>query len=404
MYFKANRLLPPQDHITFEEGLEKEKIIFENNKKRRLGRMYRIYMATALAVIGMLLILLGAGIAYLTQDTPANNGDKAPSIDTNDTDNDRYLDNGKDTESGGTSTEKNEYPEDTQVSSTPNLITLEELYSFDYNKVPKGQTAIVPMDLSLSSYGADYIENRTGLTPDTKALLNADIGDFYHDSSLELLSASYKPQVLIVHTHGTEAYCEDGAVSYLDDGSDFARSSDISENVVSVGKTIAECLNEYGIPTVHCEIMHDSVSYKDSYARAKDTIEEYLAQYPSIKLVIDVHRDSVVKSTGEIVRPVALVNGEAAAQVMCVVGSNWGGEDNPNWEGNLALSLQLRARLNSQYENICRPTHLRSATYNQEIAPFSLLLEIGAGGNSIEEATRSAKIVAQALSTIIPEL
>ena len=88
--------------------------------------------------------------------------------------------------------------------------------------------------------------------------------------------------------------------------------------------------------------MHDQNQYKDSYARAEETIKQYLAKYPSIRLVIDLHRDSVVKSTGELVRPVTLIDGGAAAQVMCVVGSNWGGEKNPNWEGNLALARKMQ--------------------------------------------------------------
>ena len=254
------------------------------------------------------------------------------------------------------------------------------------------------MDLSLSEYGAAYIYNSTGLTPNTDKLLSA---------SLSLPSPkpnSSAPLVLIVHTHGTESYSEDGAISYLDDGSELARSENVEKNVVAVGKVLADTLIANGIPTVQCTIMHDKLQYKDSYVRSEETIKEYLEKYPSIKLVIDLHRDSVVKSTGELVRPVALADSEPTAQVMCVVGSSWGEESCPNWENNLALALKLRNALNSKYDNLCRPPYLRPSTYNQELAPYSLLLEIGASGNSLEEAKRAVRLVGKELSALLNAL
>ena len=135
------------------------------------------------------------------------------------------------------------------------------------------------------------------------------------------LSNNEGPVVLILHTHGTEAYSEKGAISYLESG-ELARSNDTSKNVVAVGEAMAQYLNKNGVPTVHCSVMHDQVQYKDSYNRAEETIKQYLEMYPTIKLVIDLHRDSIVKSSGELVRPVTLVGDTPAAQVMCVVGSD----------------------------------------------------------------------------------
>ncbi|MBQ9085826.1 MAG: stage II sporulation protein P [Clostridia bacterium] len=292
-------------------------------------------------------------------------------------------------------------PNDTDESGNNMPLTLETLYQFDYLSVPSGEIPIIPMDLSLSAYGNQYIYNSTGLVPDLQALLTNPLTA---QEGAEYMSVTSAPKVLILHTHGTEAYSVDGAVSYREDGGELARSTDPAESVVSVGAVISDELNHLGIPSIHCTIMHDQEQYRNSYARAKETIEKYLERYPTIQLVIDVHRDSIVKSTGELVRPVTLLNGEAAAQVMCVVGSNWGGEENPNWEKNLALALKLRERLNTQCENICRPAYLRSSTYNQELSPYSLLLEMGASGNSLEEAQRSAYLIAEALADLWSEL
>ena len=272
------------------------------------------------------------------------------------------------------------------------------IYDFDYSKVPDGESAIIPMDLSLTSYGNGYIYNSTGYSPNAEALLASKLS--FSDDVI-YLSGNTEPLVLILHTHATESYLEDGAISYKDTGGELARSENISENVVSVGEVMAKILNENGIPTLHCTLLHDKPQYKDSYARAEATIKEYLARYPSIKLVIDLHRDAVIKSTGEIVRPVTSVDGDAVAQVMCVVGSDWGGQACDGWQDNLALALQLRERLNSKYTSLCRPTYLRTSTYNQELAPYSLLLEIGACGNSLAEAKRAAELVANELVFII---
>ena len=254
------------------------------------------------------------------------------------------------------------------------------------------------MDLSLSEYGNFYIQNNTGLTPDTSALMNMNIA---RNPTVEYLSSGKSPKVLIIHTHGTEAYSDNGALSYRDDGSEIARSTDRNKNVVSVGAVLANELDKLGIKSIHCEIMHDSEGYGSAYDRAKETIEKYMEQYPTIELVIDVHRDAVIKSDGSLVRPVTVVDGKAAAQVMCVVGSSWGGENNPNWERNLALAIQIRKNLNDKYENLCRPPYLKSSTYNQELAYSSLLLEIGACGNSLEEAHVSARLIAKAISEIL---
>ncbi len=288
---------------------------------------------------------------------------------------------------------------ETQATS-PEYGSSDELYSFDYSLVPPGHTAIVPKDMSLVSYGETYIYNDTKYAPKISALLNSKeaIPAFnFINTSVYPVGV---PVVLIIHTHGTEAYSEEGSISYSGDG-EFARSDDITKNVVAVGAVMAGVLNDNGIKTLHCTVMHDLESYKDSYSRSAATIREYLAKYPSIQYVIDIHRDSITTSSGAIIRPVTLIDGHAVAQVMCVVGSDYGGADYPGWQNNLAFALKLRSVLNTRYENISRPVYLRSSAYNQQYAPMSMLLEVGASGNSLSEAKEAARLAALALADII---
>ncbi len=336
----------------------------------------------------------GDFLCFSVSDDTGNRGDNGVG---NNTDNGVYLPAIKD---DTLHTDPSSPSDDTENNKIPHS-SKEDIYFFDRNLVPKGETAIIPMDLSLTSYGAEYINNSTGYSPDTAKLLAADLKD---NINIEYLASSGAPVVLIVHTHATEGYSADGAISYLESGGEYARTDDIKNNVVAVGKVLADELNKAGISTIHSTVLHDSVQYKDSYARSEETIRQYLEKYPSIRLVIDLHRDAIVRSNGDLVRPVALSNGEAAAQVMCVVGSDWGGQKCANWEGNLSLALKLRERLNATTQGICRPPYLKSSTYNQELSPYSLLLEMGASGNSLEEAKRSAKLVANALWDLIKEI
>ena len=390
-------------------GAEKIEYFFYDGRKSRkkiYKRWYTVYLATTMFLIASVILLMTFGVREngkgIGEDFFGGIADKVvgwfadisfPFEERNTTE--TGIDSNK-TNVG------NEAVDDLGEESEKDVAVgeiMKGLYDFDYSAVPEGHTPIVPMDLSLSKYGNTYINNSTGYSPDTAALLAQKLGNGYTQ-----LSSAQGPLVLIVHTHGTEAYSEEGAISYPSDTQNYARTSDTRKNVVAVGKALAQALTEKGIPTAHCTVLHDSVQYKDSYARAEETIKKYLSEYPTIKLVIDVHRDSIVKSNGEMVRPVSEVSGKAAAQVMCVVGSDWEGDGCPSWQNNLSLALKLRQYMNTQYGNVCRPPFLKGHTYNQEIAPYSLLLEIGSEGNSLEEAIFSARLVGEALSNLVSEI
>ncbi len=293
-------------------------------------------------------------------------------------------------------------PIDTDTpSENKKPITFDEFYSFDYSLVPENANAILPMDLSMASSGVTYINNYTGLVFDAAALLAKK----FDNNNYEMLSTvdTDAPKVLIIHTHATEAYSEDGAIFYEKED-EIGRSSDNGENVVSLGKLMSDILNEKGISTLHCSINHDSVQYKDSFLRSRKTILEYLKKYPSIEFVIDLHRDSIMKPNGDLIRPVTLVDSEAVAQVRCIVGSEWGGYECPAWQDNLSLALKLREKLNANYMNLCRPTELREYTYNQELSKYSMMIEIGSSGNSLVEAKRAVELVADAIVSIVAQI
>ena len=194
------------------------------------------------------------------------------------------------------------------------------------------------------------------------------------------------PTVLILHTHATEGYA----------GTDGYRSQNPGENMISIGRQIATVLEAGGIGVLHDTTLHDDPNYNTSYSSARATIQQYLAQYPSIRLVLDIHRDASDDAEQQMVTS-ATAGGQHCAQLMMVVGTDAGGNRHPNWQENLALALKLSALLEQENPGICRPINLRSERFNMDLTHGSLLVEVGAAGNTREEALIAANALAQAV-------
>lgn len=197
------------------------------------------------------------------------------------------------------------------------------------------------------------------------------------------------PLVLIVHTHATEAYTPADGDDYLAQGA--YRTTDTAYNVVRVGQALTDRLNELGISTLHDTTLYDTDGYYDAYDRAADGIGVYLARYPSIQMVIDVHRDAIEDEAGNQLALRTTVNGESAARLLLVMGSDIAGLYHPTWRENLAFAVKLQALCEQDEPGIFRELSLRSQRYNQYLTPHSVLLEVGAAGNTLREAIRSAE-------------
>lgn len=201
------------------------------------------------------------------------------------------------------------------------------------------------------------------------------------------------PTVLIFHTHTTE--------SYTKAGEDYAETSryrtlDSQYNMLSIGETVANLLQQAGIGVIHDRTVHDHPSYNGSYAHARQTVQEILTENPSIRLVLDLHRDAT-EIPGEQLRTEALVAGESSAQLMFVVGTDVSYPSHANWEENLSLALKLQTLLSRAHPGLMRPLNLRSQRFNQDLSPGALLVEVGAAGNTHGEALTAARALAEAV-------
>ena len=246
-----------------------------------------------------------------------------------------------------------------------------------------------------TSYKNVYLKNNTELDINLKDFVNGKLGFDIQKNS--------EPQVLILHTHATESYLRHNENYYTD--TDLARTTDNAYNMVALGKIISDRLNEAGIVTLHDTTQHDYPSYSESYSRAAKTICRYTEKYPSIKIVIDLHRDAIAANDTDKVKVTTEINGKKAAQIMLVMGSQSGSVKNfPNWKENLKLATKLQQTIEVMYPSLARSIHFMPKNYNESLTNGSMLIEIGTDGNTLDEAKYSAELLSNALINLLNTL
>lgn len=214
-----------------------------------------------------------------------------------------------------------------------------------------------------------------------------------------ILEDTPEPQVLIYHTHATESYCpyDDG---YYDTRYNW-RSTDNNNNMVAVGAVMAQALRENGIEVVQDTQQHDYPSYDGSYANSYRSIKDHLAAYPTIKVVLDIHRDAIEREAGLIIKPAIEHGGERYAQLMLVSNCDDGSGLLPHWQENLRFAAAFSRELEQAVPNITRPILFSYRKYNQQLSNGALLLEFGTHANTLEEAQRTARVAGQALANAL---
>lgn len=204
-----------------------------------------------------------------------------------------------------------------------------------------------------------------------------------------------EPAVLILHTHGCEAYTQVSGQNYAASGS--YRTRDTAHNMVAIGDLLAQKLEAAGIRVIHDRTLHDDPSYNAAYSSARSAVEDYLVRYPSIQLVLDLHRDAATYSDGSQYATSVTVDGKKIAQLMLVMGTDTTGLHYPNWQENLSVALKVLAQLERTAPGITRTTTLRTSRYNQDLHSAMLLVEVGSAGNTLDQAKAAAEILAEAI-------
>jgi len=197
------------------------------------------------------------------------------------------------------------------------------------------------------------------------------------------------PQILVYHTHSQETFAD-------------SIPGDENTSIVGAGAYLAGLLKEkYGFEVLHHTGEYDVETRDYAYSYSLPNIEALLAEYPSIEVIIDLHRDAVADGT----KLVSEQNGKQAAQVMFFNGLSYTKKqgdiaylENPYIDDNLAFSFQMQVLCNEYYPGLTRRIYLKGYRYNMHLKPKTLLIELGAQTNTCEEARNTLDIIAHALS------
>lgn len=267
-----------------------------------------------------------------------------------------------------------------------NLIDRKEVYKAELlEEIP--ETKVEEKTIEYSNTGTNINWNNVMINNHT----SKEVDLFSMMENYTPVKKKKSPQILIVHTHGTEGYVECLT----------SRTENKEQNVVKVGSVLAENLKKYGFNVLHDPKMHDLPSYNGSYKNTLKTLEWYMENYDGIDLVIDVHRDAVDRSDGSKVSVVSEQKGRKAAQIMFVVGTDECGLTHNNWQENLKLYAGIYSKGNEMYPGLFRPIDLRIERFNQHITKGSVIAEFGCNGNSLNEAIYSAELLAEVINEYI---
>ncbi len=202
--------------------------------------------------------------------------------------------------------------------------------------------------------------------------------------------------ILIFQTHTCESYTPTELNSYVASGN--YRTIDLEKSVAQVGEELRIQLNEYGYSVYHDQTYHDYPSYTGSYTNSLQTVESILTTVSS-DIIFDIHRDAIGSITDY--APTVRIGNEEAAQLMFVIGTNSGGLWHPNWETNLAFAVKIQEKANEMYPGLFKPILLTESRYNQHTGKYASIIEVGATGNTLEQAEVSMKYLAKVIDEVL---
>lgn len=204
-----------------------------------------------------------------------------------------------------------------------------------------------------------------------------------------------------MHSHTTESF--EPYVREYGDAEFNYRTTDPALSVVMVGDQIEAQLKKAGIGVIHDGTIHDYPRYTGSYDRSRVVVKRILEENPTIKVVLDIHRDAIV-SNGNLLQPVIDVDGQDTAQVMIISGCDNGSLNMPNYMKNFRFASCLQQQIESDTPGLTRPVLFDYRKYNQDLTTGSLLIEVGSHGNTLAQVKRAGSVLGASIARALLDL
>ena len=244
----------------------------------------------------------------------------------------------------------------------------------------------------------DFLMSKLYIVPERAKVLESElVASEMLAKDMTLQGDNSKPQILIYHTHSQEGFVD-------------SVQGDDSTTIVAVGTYLAEILSDvYGYNVIHCtehfDIKGGSLDRSKSYTYAEYTVEQILEDNPSIEVVLDIHRDGLSEDADKLVTN---INGKDTAKIMFFNGvsrsSATGDIDylyNQYKKDNLAFSFQLKLTAMECYPEFTRRNYIDAYQYNLHMRPKSVLIEVGAQNNTLQEELNAMEVLAEVLHRVI---
>lgn len=280
----------------------------------------------------------------------------------------------------------------------------QELQNIEQESSKKEQSSAVvngfmPQRQKQARYVAAQLQStefmkKTFFTEDATTMIRPEQIEYHTLMNFDatLKQGTEAPQILIYHTHSQEAYVD-------------SNPQDAATTIMGVGEHLAAILRtEYGFHVLHHMGQYDVDSRDDAYAKAAVGLEKVLEENPSIEVIIDLHRDAVAEGN----KLVTTLQGQDMAQFMFFNGLSYTrarGEltslPNPYVQDNLAFAFQMKLAADEYYPGLTRKTYLKGYRYNLQYRPKSLLVELGAQTNTVEEAMNACRPLAHIISMVL---
>lgn len=208
----------------------------------------------------------------------------------------------------------------------------------------------------------------------------------------EALGWRFVPEMLVYHTHNIESFVPTSGKQHVYDNPE--------QTIVRVGAKLAEHLANAGVDVIHSTADNSSKNYTLAYSQSLKTVTSILEQKPSIEYAFDLHRDGGLPRTAT----TTVVEGQSTARIYIVVGTNTT-LGHPNYRQNIAFATQLNNKLNELYPGLSRGVRVTDRSrYNQHVREKALLIEVGSDKNTMDEALRAVRFLAEAIVAVAKDL